>query len=164
MVGQQCLLARRLLEAGIPFVVVQHAGWDHHGNIFTYLKNRYLPIFDTAFSALIRDLDQRGMLEDTLVLALGEFGRTPKINKNAGRDHWPGAMSIAAAGAGVPRGQIIGATDKKGAYPSERKLTVEDFASTLFSKMGIDPNKIMHDALGRPQPIVNGGQPIREMM
>ena len=164
MVGQQCLLARRLVEAGVPFVVVQHAGWDHHGNIFTYLKNRYLPIFDQAFSALIRDLDERGMLDDTLVLALGEFGRTPKINKNAGRDHWPGAMSVAAAGANVPRGHIIGATDNKGAAPSERRLSVEDFAATLFTKMGIDPHKIIHDSLGRPLPIVEGGKPIAELI
>jgi hypothetical protein len=163
MVGQQCLLSRRLVEAGVPFVIVQHAGWDHHGTIFTYLKNRYLPIFDQAYSALIEDLDDRGMLDDTLVLALGEFGRTPKINKNGGRDHWPQAMSVAAAGAGVPRGQIIGATDSKGAAPSERRLSVEDFAATLFTKMGIDPRKIYHDALGRPLPIVDGGKPIAEL-
>jgi hypothetical protein len=164
MVGQQCLLARRLVEANVPFVIVQHAGWDHHGNIFTYLKNRYLPIFDMAFSALIRDLDDRGLLEDTLVLALGEFGRTPKINKNVGRDHWPGAMSVVAAGAGVPRGQIVGATDKKGAAPSKQRLKVEDFASTLYAKMGIDPHKILNDTLGRPIPLVQGGQAIRELM
>jgi len=164
MVGQQCLLARRLVQAGVPFVVVQHAGWDHHANIFTYLKNRYLPIFDTAFSALIRDLDERGMLEDTLVLALGEFGRTPTINKNAGRDHWPSAMSVVAAGAGVPRGQVIGATDAKGHSSSERRLSVEDFSTTLFAKMGIDSTKFYHDALGRPLPIVDGGKVISELM
>lgn len=164
MVGQQCLLARRLVEADVPFVIVQHAGWDHHGNIFTYLKNRYLPIFDQAFSALIRDLDDRGLLQDTLVLALGEFGRTPKINPNAGRDHWPSAMNVAAAGPGVPRGHIIGATDVKGAAPIQGRLSVEDFAATIFTKMGIDPHKIYHDALGRPLPIVEGGQPIADFV
>lgn len=164
MVGQQCLLARRLVEAGVPFIIVQHAGWDHHGNIFEYLKGRYLPIFDKAFSTLIRDLDERGLLDDTLVLALGEFGRTPKINKNAGRDHWPQAMSVAAAGPGVPRGHIIGATDNKGAAPSDNRLSVEDFACTLFTKLGIDPHKIYLDALGRPIPIVEGGQPIADLV
>jgi len=164
MVGQQCLLARRLIEAGIPFVTVQHAGWDHHGNIFPYLKERYLPIFDRAFSSRIRDMDQRGLLENTLVLPLGEFGRTPKINKNAGRDHWPSAMSVVAAGAGVPRGQVIGATDIQGNSPIERPLNVEDFAATLYTKMGIDPKKEYITPLGRPVPIVNGGRPIAELI
>ncbi len=164
MVGQQCLLARRLVEAGVPFIIVQHAGWDHHGDIFTYLKNRYLPIFDRAFSTLISDLDDRGMLDDTLVLALGEFGRTPKINKNVGRDHWPQAMAVAAAGAGVPRGHIIGATDSKGAAPARDRLSVEDFTATLFTKMGIDPHKVYLDALGRPLPIVEGGKPIADLI
>ena len=163
MVGQQCLLARRLVEAGVPFVTVQHAGWDHHTQIFTYLKNRWLPIFDQAFSNLIRDLDERGLLEDTLVLALGEFGRTPKINKDAGRDHWPGAMSVVAAGAGVPRGQIIGATDARGTAPAERPLKVEDLACSLFAKLGINPHKEFITPQGRPVPMVNGGKPIAEL-
>ncbi|QDU94678.1 DUF1501 domain-containing protein [Lignipirellula cremea] len=163
MVGQQCLLARRLVEAGVPFVTVQHAGWDHHANIFTYLKARYLPIFDQAFSTLLLDLEDRGLLEDTLVLALGEFGRTPTINKNAGRDHWPGAMSVVAAGAGVPRGAIVGSTDKRGSGPLDRPLSVEDFACTLFTKLGIDPHQEYLTPQGRPIPIVNGGKPIHEL-
>ena len=163
MVGQQCLLARRLVEAGVPFVTVQHAGWDHHTNIFTYLKNRYLPIFDVAFSALLKDLEQRGLLEDTLVLAFGEFGRTPKINKNGGRDHWPGAMSVAMAGAGVPRGQIVGSTDKQGRGPEERPLKVEDLMCSLYTKLGIDPHKEFLTSQGWPVPMVNGGKPIREL-
>ncbi len=163
MVGQQCLLARRLVEAGVPFVTVQHAGWDHHTHIFKYLKDRWLPIFDVAFSTLLRDMDERGLLEDTLVLALGEFGRTPKINKDSGRDHWPGAMSIVAAGAGVPRGCMIGATDKQGAAPSERPLKVEDFFCSIYTKLGIDPHKELLTSEGRPVPIVNGGQPIDEL-
>jgi len=163
MVGQQCLLARRLIEAGVPFVTVQHAGWDHHASIFKYLKDRWLPTFDTAFSALLKDLDERGLLEDTLVVALGEFGRTPKINKDAGRDHWPGAMSIVAAGAGVPRGGVIGATDKQGGVPSERPLKVEDFFCSLYAKLGIDPHKELITPEGRPVTIVNGGKPISEL-
>ena len=163
MVGQQCLLARRLVEAGVPFVTVQHAGWDHHTNIFKYLKDRWLPTFDVAFSALLRDLEERGLLEDTLVLALGEFGRTPKINKDGGRDHWPGAMSIVAAGAGVPRGFVIGATDKHGAAPSKRPLKVEDFFCSVYTKLGIDPHQELVTPEGRPVPIVNGGTPISEL-
>lgn len=163
MVGQQCLLARRLVEAGVPFVTVQHAGWDHHANIFPYLKNRWLPIFDLAFSALIKDLDERGLLADTLVVALGEFGRTPKINKDAGRDHWPGAMSVVMAGAGVPRGRIVGATDSHGAAPSDRRLTVEHLMCSLFTKLGIDPHKELITPEGRPVAIVNGGEPITEL-
>ena len=163
MVGQQCILARRLMEAGVPFVTVQHAGWDHHTNIFTYLKNRWMPTFDLAFSTLLTDMDQRGLLQDTLVLALGEFGRTPRINKDSGRDHWPGAMSVVAAGAGVPRGLVIGATDKNGAAPIERPLKVEDFACSLLAKLGIDPHKEYITPQGRPVPIVNGGKPIEEL-
>lgn len=163
MVGQQCLLARRLVEAGVPFVTVQHAGWDHHANIFPYLKTRWLPIFDLAFSTLIKDLDERGLLADTLVVALGEFGRTPKINKDAGRDHWPGAMSVVMAGAGVPRGQVVGATDSHGAAPSERRLTVEHLMCSLFAKLGIDPHKELITPEGRPVAIVNGGEPISEL-
>ncbi|MFO0820188.1 MAG: DUF1501 domain-containing protein [Pirellulales bacterium] len=163
MVGQQCLLARRLVEAGVPFVTVQHAGWDHHTNIFTYLKTRWLPIFDQAFSQLILDLNARGLLEDTLVVALGEFGRTPKINKDGGRDHWPGAMSIVWAGACVPRGQIVGATDSHGAAPSERPLRVEDFACSLYAKLGLNPHKEFITPEGRPVRMVNGGKPIPEL-
>ena len=163
MVGQQCLLARRLMEANVPFVTVQHAGWDHHTNIFTYMKTRWLPTFDAAFSTLLLELEQRGMLADTLVLALGEFGRTPRINKDSGRDHWPGAMSVVAAGAGVPRGLVIGATDKNGAAPIDRPLKVEDFACTLLAKLGIDPHKEYITPQGRPVPIVNGGKPIEEL-
>ncbi len=163
MVGQQCLLARRLVEAGVPFVTVQHAGWDHHTNIFKYLKDRWLPTFDVAFAALLRDLDERGLLEDTLVLALGEFGRTPKINKDAGRDHWPGAMSIVVAGAGVPRGSVIGATNRQGSAPGERPLKVEDFFCSVYTKLGINPHKELLTPEGRPVAIVNGGRPIAEL-
>lgn len=163
MVGQQCLLARRLVEAGVPFVTVQHAGWDHHNTIFKYLKDRWLPTFDVSFAALLLDLEQRGLLEDTLVLAFGEFGRTPKINKDVGRDHWPGAMSIVAAGAGVPRGCVIGSTDKQGAYSQDRPLKVEDLFCSIYTKLGINPHKELLTPEGRPVAIVNGGKPISEL-
>jgi len=114
-------------------------------------------------AALINDLHDRGELENTLVLLLGEFGRTPKINKDVGRDHWPHAMSVLVAGAGVPAGQVIGATDVKGYYASENIYSPEDFACSLYTKMGIDPHKIMYTNTGRPLPIVNGGAPIKEL-
>lgn len=162
-VGQGCLLARRLVEAGVPWITVLHSGWDHHGQIFSSLKTRWLPIFDRAFSTLVADLEDRGLLASTLVIATGEFGRTPKINENAGRDHWPGAMSVALAGAGVPRGSVIGATDIHGAAPSDRPLKPEDLAASLYAKLGVDPRKEYHTPLGRPVPIVNNGEIIREL-
>ena len=113
-------------------------------------------------SALIVDLDRRGLLESTLVFCLGEFGRTPKVNKDAGRDHWPHAMSILAAGAGVPRGYVLGATDAKGYYASDNVHSPEDFAATLYTKMGIDPAQHLHNA-GRPVQLVAGGEPIKEL-
>ncbi len=160
--GQRLLLARRLVEVGVPFVTVYHGGWDHHTNIFNSLKTKMPPV-DQGMAALISDLDDRGLLEDTLVLLLGEFGRTPKINKDGGRDHWPHAMSILMAGAGIPGGQIVGATDKNGAYANENVHSPEDFAVSLYMKMGIDPHQILHNSVGRPVPLVNGGKSISEL-
>jgi uncharacterized protein (DUF1501 family) len=114
-------------------------------------------------AALIRDLDDRGMLDNTLVIALGEFGRTPKVNKDAGRDHWPGAMSVLMAGAGIPRGQIVGATDAKGYYASDNVYKPEDFAASLYTKLGIDPHQLLHTTTGRPIPLVNQGHLIKEL-
>ena len=160
--GQRLLLARRLVEVGLPFVTVYHGGWDHHSNIFHSLRTKMPPV-DQGLSALISDLDERGLLGVTLVLLLGEFGRTPKINERGGRDHWPHAMSVLMAGAGIPGGQVVGATDKNGAYASENVHSPEDFAASLYTKMGIDPHKILHDAVGRPVPLVNGGVPIPDL-
>jgi hypothetical protein len=160
--GQSCLLARRVVEAGVPFATVQFAGWDHHTTIFSSLKQK-MPPFDQGFSALIADLHARGLLESTVVIAAGEFGRTPKINKDGGRDHWASAMSVVVAGGGTPGGQVIGATDKDGNAPAERPLKPEDLAVTLYTKLGIDPRKEFHTLLGRPVPIVYGGEPIREL-
>ncbi|MBI3880461.1 MAG: DUF1501 domain-containing protein [Verrucomicrobia bacterium] len=161
--GQRLLLARRLVEVGVSFVTVNYGGWDHHTKIFETLKGEFNGKFDQGLSALITDLDTRGLLDSTLVLALGEFGRTPKVNKDAGRDHWPHAMSVFAAGAGVPRGMVLGATDAKGYYAAENVHSPEDFACTLYTKLGIDPHQVLHTNTGRPVPLVNGGSPIREL-
>jgi hypothetical protein len=161
--GQRALLARRLVEAGVPFITLYDGGWDHHTKLFETLKKR-LPTWDQTVAALIADLKQRGMLETTIVIALGEFGRTPQINKDSGRDHWSNAMSVLFAGGGTPGGQIIGATDRKGFAAVERVLSPENFASTIYSKLGIDPDKILYTAQGRPAHIVSDPTPIRELM
>ena len=161
--GQRLLLARRLSEVGVSFVPVYNGGWDHHTKIFQDGFKKKIDRVDLGMSALINDLHERGQLDNTLVLLLGEFGRTPKINKDAGRDHWPHAMSVLVAGAGVPAGQIIGETDVKGYYASDRIYSPEDFACSIYTKMGINPKKILHTNTGRPLPIVNGGAPIKEL-
>jgi hypothetical protein len=162
--GQRLLLCRRLVEVGVSFVTCYSGGWDHHTKLFTSYKGSQLAALDQGLSALIRDLDERGLLDTTLVLCLGEFGRTPKINKDAGRDHWPHAMSILAAGAGVPRGYVLGATDAKGYYASDNVHSPEDFAATLYTKMGVDPAEHLVTNTGRPVQLVNGGRPIKELM
>lgn len=160
--GQRLLLARRLVEVGVSFVTVYSGGWDHHVNIFTGIKNA-LGSVDKGLAALINDLDERGLLDSTLVICLGEFGRTPKVNKDAGRDHWPHAMSVLFAGAGVPRGTIVGATDATGSYAVENVYAPEDFAATLYTRMGIDPTTILHTNTGRPVQLVNNGRLIKEL-
>jgi hypothetical protein len=161
--GQRLLLCRRLVEVGVSFVTCQYGGWDHHEKLFSALKDSHMPKFDQGLAALINDLDERGLLDSTLVIALGEFGRTPKVNERGGRDHWPHAMSVVMAGAGTPRGAVIGATDVKGYYASENVHSPEDFASTLYTKMGIDPHQVLHSNSGRPVQLVNGGNPIKQL-
>jgi hypothetical protein len=161
--GQRALLARRLVEAGVPFITLYEGGWDHHTKLFESLKKR-LPSWDQVIAALVTDLKQRGLLQSTLVIALGEFGRTPQINKDAGRDHWSNAMSVLFAGGGTPGGQVVGATDKKGYAAIERVLSPENFASTVYAKLGIDPGKILYTPQGRPTHIVSDPTPIRELM
>jgi uncharacterized protein (DUF1501 family) len=161
--AQRLLLARRLVEVGVSFVTVYTGGWDHHTKIFDAYKGSMLKNFDQGVAGLIADLDDRGLLENTLVIALGEFGRTPKVNKDAGRDHWPGAMSVLMAGAGIPRGQVVGATDAKGYYAAENVYRPEDFAASLYTKMGIDPARVLHTNTGRPIQLVNGGHLIKEL-
>jgi hypothetical protein len=161
--GQRALLARRLVEAGVPFVTLYHGGWDHHTHIFKSL-DKTLPRFQNAIAALIEDLDRRGLLETTLVVALGEFGRTPKINKDGGRDHWSNAMSVLFAGCGTPGGQVVGATDAQGYAAVERILSPENFAATVYAKLGIDPARILYAPNGRPNILVSDPTPIRELM
>jgi acetyl esterase/lipase len=161
--GQRALLARRLVEAGVPFITLYDGGWDHHAKLFESLKKR-LPTWDQTVAALIHDLDQRGLLDSTLVIALGEFGRTPKINKDSGRDHWSNAMSVMFAGGKTPGGQVIGATDRQGYAAVERVLSPENFTSTVYTKLGIDPGKILYAPNGRPSHLVSDPTPIKELM
>jgi hypothetical protein len=161
--AQRLLLARRLVEVGVSFVTVYYGGWDHHTKIFESYRGNSMKNLDQGLSMLITDLDERGLLDRTLILCFGEFGRTPRVNKDAGRDHWPGAMSVLVAGAGVPRGSVVGATDPKGYYASESVYKPEDLAATLYTKMGIDPNQILHTSTGRPVHLVNGGRLIKEL-
>jgi hypothetical protein len=167
--GQSLLLARRLVEAGVQFVNVndkvhngQLANWDSHENNFQRLKNDLLPPADRAFSSLVDDLDQRGLLESTLVVALAEFGRTPRVNKSAGRDHWPDCYSIVLAGGGVQGGVAYGASDKVGAYPAADPVTAGDLAATLFWAFGLDLAAEVRDLTGRPYRLTDG-EPIRRL-
>jgi hypothetical protein len=160
--GQRALLARRLVEAGVPFITLYDGGWDHHENIFPTLKKR-LPAFEGTIAALIEDLAQRGLLDSTLIVVLGEFGRTPKINNRGGRDHWSNAMSVLFAGGRTPGGIVVGATDAKGYNAAERILSPENFAATVYTKLGIDPGKILYAPNGRPSHLVSDPTPISEL-
>lgn len=161
--GQQALLARRLVGAGVPFVTLYHGGWDHHRDIFKSLDSK-LPPFEATIAALITDLKQQGMLERTLVVVLGEFGRTPKINDRGGRDHWSNAMSVLFAGGQTPGGQVVGATDRQGYAAVERVLSPENFVSTIYEKLGIDPGQMMYTGEGRPVHLVSDATAIKELM
>lgn len=158
--GQGTLLARRLIEAGVPLVTVNWARddafWDTHKDNFKLLKDSLLPPFDRAFSALLDDLAERGLLDETLVVCLGEFGRTPKINAAAGRDHWAACNSVVLAGAGIRGGQVFGASDRLAAYPAASPVTPEDLAATIYHALGIAPATTLHDTLGRPYTLTAG--------
>ncbi len=161
--GQGCLLARRLVEAGVRFVTVSHGGWDTHSNNAKSAKDNLVPPLDQGMSALIEDLHQSGLLKDTLVVWMGEFGRTPEINALAGRDHWPNTGCALFAGAGVPGGQVVGKTDIKGAEATERKVSPQDIAATLYAKMGINIEKEYVTPQDRPVHILQDGVPIKEL-
>lgn len=166
--GQRLLLARRLVEAGVPFITLHDGGWDHHSSLFDALTTR-LPNWDNSVATLIEDLDQRGLLETTMVIALGEFGRTPQLSvlsgqTKAGRDHWSNSMSILFAGCQTPGGIVVGQTDRRGYAPIERVLSPENFVSTVYSKLGIDPATIYHHPSGRPVSLVSDPTPIAELM
>lgn len=163
-IGQCALLARRLIEAGGRFVGVDAPGWDVHYNCFPSLQTDLIPYADRAFSALITDLEERGLLDDTLVVMMGEMGRTPRINSRAGRDHWSSAQTIIFAGGGVKPGQIIGATDKTAAAPTTDPVSVSDLLRTISNLMGIDADRTYLGPLGRPVPIVDGGKFIEKLV
>ena len=173
MFGQSCLLARRLVERGVPFVTVTNTGWDTHEGLVTQLKLGYsgakvgvglVPTFDLGFSALIGDLADRGLLDETLVVAMGEFGRTPKLNTRGGRDHWPRVFSVVLAGGGVRGGQVIGSSDRVGESPSDNPVTPADLAFSIYSLLGIAPHRELRTSDGRPIPINQGGQMIRGLV
>lgn len=168
--GQSCLLARRLVETGVKFVTVYYAdsiggrrledGWDTHGfdntRMYPILKDYHLPLLDQTLPALLNDLDDRGLLDTTLVVWMGEFGRTPKLNGNISRDHWPGCYTVLLAGGGVKRGFVYGASDAQAAYPDRDPVPLDDLAATMFACAGIDPGGEIRDRLNRPRPISTG--------
>lgn len=161
--GEQTLLARRLIEAGVRFVSVNTGYWDDHGNIKRALDKK-MPKHDRAVGALIADMAERGLLEDTLVITAGEFGRTPKMNDQAGRDHWPQAQSILLAGGGFRHGQVIGSTNKHAEHPTSRPVKVEDFCAILYRALGLDPQQTIQDHSGRPMHLLPGGEVPRELI
>jgi len=161
--GSGCLMARKLVEAGVTFVEVALGGWDTHANAFDTLKNRLLPELDKGMGALVADLAQRGLLESTMVVWMGEFGRTPRINQNAGRDHWPRSWSIVMGGGGLKGGKTVGATDKDGVDIVDRPVGVMDVVATMSHAMGIDPKTQYTTPRGRPMKVVDGGTKITEL-
>jgi hypothetical protein len=162
--GQGCLLARRLLEAGVALVTVywHYEGpkdspvWDTHGNNFPHLRERLMPPADRAFAALLTDLSDRGLLSDTLVVCMGEFGRSPRINAAAGRDHWPFVNSVVLAGAGIRGGSVYGASDRIGGFPAEHPITPPDWTATLLHLLGVPPGLEVQDQNGRPRRLCEG--------
>jgi uncharacterized protein (DUF1501 family) len=171
--GQSCLLARRMIERGVPFVTVHYPGWDTHADLVVRLKEGYagatvgvglIPTLDLAFAALIRDLKERGLLNSTLVMAMGEFGRTPKINASKGRDHWPRAFSVVLAGGGIRGGRVFGASDRIGESPTDQPVTPNDLAATIYHLLGVNAAKELHTTDGRPVAINAGGRVIRELL
>jgi hypothetical protein len=160
------LLARRLVEAGVPLVTVYSAGnrdWDTHDHNFQTLKNTLLPVMDRGTSALLNDLDSRGLLDETLVVWMGDMGRTPRINKSAGRDHWSFCYSVLMAGGGVRGGQVYGASDRSAAYPSTNPVSPGDVAATIYHCLGIDPRTHVTDQQGRPF-VISEGKPIGALL
>ncbi len=160
--SQRFVLARRLVEAGVRLVTVDCRWWDTHVQGFDTMRNGFLPRWDRAYSALIDDLDQRGLLATTMVIAWGEFGRTPKVNAQAGRDHWPNVFSAALAGGGIQGGRVVGVSDDKGAEPAENPKTPQDVLATMYRHLGIETAAQYTDHSGRPHPVLLSGKPIDE--
>lgn len=161
--SQRFLLARRLVEAGVPIVTVDCRWWDTHVKGYETMRDGFLPRWDQAYSALISDLDERGLLESTMVVAWGEFGRTPKVNATGGRDHYPNVFCAALAGGGVQGGRVVGASDSKGALPAENPKAPQDVLATIYAHLGVDTSVSYLDHTGRPFPVLPFGSPIREL-
>jgi uncharacterized protein (DUF1501 family) len=173
--GQSALLSRRLVEAGVRLVqlnwpredgdtMVGNPLWDTHSKNAERVRDVLCPQFDRAYAALLGDLEQRGLLEETLVVVMGEFGRSPKINGAGGRDHWGQVFSVALAGAGIAGGQVIGSSDKIGGVPDSRPVRPPDLAATIFHLLGINPHGEFIDPTGRPRMVTNSGNPLRELV
>jgi hypothetical protein len=162
--GQSCLLARRLIEGGVQFVTVTSGGWDTHQNNFKSLKDRLLPALDQGYAALLQDLDDRGLLESTLVVWFGDFGRTPKINPSAGRDHWASAGVACMGGGGVKTGEVVGATNQLGEFVIDNPVTPQDLAATIYHALGISLHTYFRSQDGRPVELVPEGKPIRQLV
>jgi hypothetical protein len=162
--GQGALAARRLVEAGVRFATVSFGGWDTHGQTFNAHKTRLAPTTDTVVSALVKDLAERGLLDSTIVMVAGEFGRTPKINKNAGRDHWARSMACLLAGGGFKRGYVHGSTDASGMAPATEPVTPDDVAGTIFHNLGIDPSTELQTPTGRPVQLFREGKVIEKVL
>ena len=162
--GQGCLLARRLVEAGVPFVEVDLGGWDNHNGIFNTLKDQRLPVLDRAMSALVEDLEQRGMLEDTVIMWMGEFGRTPRINQDGGRDHFARAWSCVVGGGGLNGGLAVGQTNDDGTAVDTEPYSSEDLMTTVCHGLGISTDKSFTSKNGRPMKIAGGGKLINELV
>jgi hypothetical protein len=162
--GQSCLLAVRLIEAGVRFTTVSFGGWDTHSGNFRKCKEELLPQLDQGLAALLNSLSERGLLDSTTVFVTGEFGRTPKINERAGRDHWPRAFSILMAGGGIRGGQVVGASDEKGMGPAGEPITPDQVAATFYRTLGIDYQKEYHTNTGRPVMIVREGAVLSQLM
>jgi uncharacterized protein (DUF1501 family) len=153
MFGQSCLLARRLVEAGVRYVTVGMPGWDTHTNNFRDMKDK-----------LLEDVQDRGMMDSTLIICMGEFGRTPKINAEAGRDHWPATQVFAMGGGGIKTGLVIGDTNERSEYPTDRPLSVQDFGATVYHALGIAPSLEYVSTESRPIKVLAGGEPISEII
>jgi hypothetical protein len=162
--SQSCLLATRLVGSGVKFVTVQLGGWDTHSDNFNSLKNKVLPNFDAGVAGLFRALDAKGLLASTTVFITGEFGRTPKINKNAGRDHYPRSMFCVLGGGGIKGGQVLGESDAKAEQPKDKAITPDDVAATFYKSMGIEPTKEYRTPGGRPVMIVRYGNIMKELL
>jgi hypothetical protein len=161
--GRGCLMARRLVEVGVPFVEVNLGGWDNHQNIFPTLQNTRLPELDRAMSALIEDLNQRGLLKSTVVIWMGEFGRTPRINGNTGRDHWARSWSVVVGGGPIRGGQAVGATNEDGTQVTTEPYSSEDLMASVCHALGISLSTTFTSSNGRPMKIANGGRLIKEL-